>query len=56
MSTTFIESCVIERHNYARHAFTSTITWFTFFVTINYATMGWLAGAAGTTKGNYSGE
>ena len=53
MNTAFVESCVAERHNYARHAFTSTVGWFTFFVTINYATMGWLAGLAGKPKGNY---
>ena len=53
MNTPFAESCIAERHNYARHTFTSTVGWFTFFVTINYATMGWLAGAADKLKGNY---
>lgn len=32
-----------ELHEYARHAFGLFMGWFTFFATVNYATMGWLA-------------
>jgi hypothetical protein len=53
MSADFIEDCIAERHNYARHTFTSTITWFTFFVAINYGTMGWLTGATSKAPANY---
>jgi hypothetical protein len=54
MGNTFVESCIAERHNYARHIFTSAVGWFTFFVTVNYASMGWLAGAADKFKGNHA--
>lgn len=33
-----------ETHEYARHVFNVLVSWFTFFITINYASMGWLAG------------
>jgi hypothetical protein len=45
MNSDFIESCIRERHEYARHAFTSTINWFSFFVVLNYGAMSWLAGS-----------
>ena len=32
-----------EIHEYARHIFQLYIAWFTFFVTANYVSMGWLA-------------
>ena len=46
MNTNFVETCIAERHNYARHIFTALVGWFTFFVTVNYASMGWLSSAA----------
>lgn len=32
-----------ELHEYARHAFQLFMGWFTVFIVVNYATMGWLA-------------
>ena len=32
-----------QAHEYARHTFGILVQWFTFFITINYAVMGWLA-------------
>lgn len=32
-----------ELHEYVRHIFQMFVGWFTFFGTVNYATMGWLA-------------
>lgn len=32
-----------EIHEYVRHSFNLFFGWFTFFATVNYATMGWLA-------------
>jgi hypothetical protein len=42
MSGVFI-FCIKELHDFARQIFASTVTWFTVFVTVNYASMGWLA-------------
>ena len=36
-------SRVSQIHDYSRHLFTSVVGWFTFFITINYASIGWLA-------------
>ncbi|MFZ1546379.1 MAG: hypothetical protein WAT12_04685, partial [Candidatus Nitrotoga sp.] len=52
MNQEFLKSCITEHHNYARHIFTSVVGWFTFFVTINYASMGWLASASDKIKEN----
>lgn len=46
MDSDLVMTCITERHVYARHVFTSVVGWFTFFVTINYASMGWLVGAS----------
>ena len=54
MTEKFAESDIKQRHDYARHAFTATTGWFTFFVTVNYASMGWLAGSADKFSGNHS--
>jgi hypothetical protein len=35
-----------ELHEYVRHVFQLFIGWYTFFVTVNYASMGWLATSA----------
>jgi len=32
-----------ELHDYARHIVQLLVTWFMFFCTVNYATMGWIA-------------
>jgi len=32
-----------ELHEYVRHVFQLLVGWFTFFATVNYASMGWLA-------------
>jgi len=40
-----------ELHDYVRHVFQLTVVWFTFFATVNYATMGWLA-KSDATPGN----
>ena len=45
MNSDFIENSIRERHEYARHAFTSTVNWFSFFVVLNYGAMSWLAGS-----------
>ncbi|EUC12651.1 hypothetical protein [Paraburkholderia hospita] len=37
-----VESKIGELHEYVRHIFTVFVNWFIFFVTVNYATMGWL--------------
>jgi hypothetical protein len=38
-----------ELHDYVRHIFQMFVGWFTFFATVNYATMGWLAKPSGST-------
>ncbi len=38
---------IAEIHEYVRHIYQLFVGWFTFFVTINYATLGWLAKASG---------
>jgi|GEM_PF-3388638 len=45
MNVDFVETSIKERHEYARHVFTSTINWFSFFVVLNYGAMSWLAGS-----------
>jgi hypothetical protein len=54
MSNSFIESCIEERHEYARHTLTSTVTWFTFFVVLNYGAMSWLAGSQTMSQNHYA--
>jgi hypothetical protein len=39
-----LENKVKEMHSNVRHITQLAMNWFVFFVTINYATMGWLAG------------
>jgi hypothetical protein len=36
---------ISDLNAYARHSFQTLVSWFTFFVTVNYASMGWLAGS-----------
>jgi hypothetical protein len=36
---------ISDLNAYARHSFQLLVSWFTFFVTVNYASMGWLAGS-----------
>src|SRR5947209_5879515 len=55
MNEDFLKSVITERHDYARHSFTSMVTWFTFFVTVNYASMGWLATSKDGALTNASG-
>jgi hypothetical protein len=43
MSGDFTQTCIRELHEYTRQIFTSTVAWFTFFITVNYASMGWFA-------------
>jgi hypothetical protein len=43
MKKEFIETSIAERHDYTRQIFALAVTWFTFFITVNYAAMGWLA-------------
>ena len=43
-----------ELHEYVRHVFNLFFGWFTFFATVNYATMGWLAKAEAATPQNSS--
>ena len=44
MSTkNYLERQICEVHEYVRHIFQLLIAWFTFFATVNYAAMGWLA-------------
>ena len=31
-----------RRDNYVRHTFTLLVSWFTFFITVNWASLGWL--------------
>ncbi len=47
MNGEFIEDCIKQNHDYARHVFTSTVTWFTFFVGVNYLAMSWFAASKG---------
>lgn len=37
-----VQNKIEELHQYVRHVFTLFVNWFIFFVTVNYATMGWL--------------
>ncbi|MDG4562263.1 MAG: hypothetical protein P9E88_13310 [Candidatus Competibacter sp.] len=37
------ERKIKELHEYVRHIFQMFVGWFTFFATVNYATMGWLS-------------
>lgn len=41
-----------ELHDYARHVYQLFIAWFTVFVSVNFATMGWLAKHEGSPAGN----
>ena len=36
-----------ERHDYARHLFQVTITWYTWFIALNYGVLGWLSSRLG---------
>jgi hypothetical protein len=47
---THLENKIKEMHSNIRHITQLAMNWFVFFVTINYATMGWLA--AGTVNLN----
>ena len=53
MNIDLAKIAISEENNYIRHMLTSAVGWFSFFVTVNYASMGWLAGAADKFKGNY---
>jgi hypothetical protein len=37
-----VESRLKQLHEYIRHISQQTVSWFTFFVTVNYAVMGWV--------------
>jgi hypothetical protein len=50
MSKGFIEDSISERHDYTRQIFQISVAWFTFFITVNYAAMGWLAPVADNHK------
>ena len=44
---------LIERtDSYIKHYFTLLVTWFTFFVTVNWASLGWLAANIDKSKDN----
>jgi hypothetical protein len=43
---------ISDLNDYARHSFQLLVSWFTFFATVNYASMGWLAGSQRVTPGN----
>ena len=43
---------VDELHSYCRHTFQLWVQWFTFFLTVNYAALGWFASAIGEKKMN----
>ncbi len=45
MNRTQAEKIFAEQHNHARHLFTSLISWWTVWTTVNFVTMGWLAGS-----------
>jgi hypothetical protein len=45
-----IERKFRELHDYIRHIFQALVGWFTFFATVNYATMGWLAKSSGSNS------
>lgn len=38
-----LDSELKRRDDYIKHSFQLLVTWFTFFVTVNWATMGWVA-------------
>ncbi len=44
----YIANKVKELHNNVRHLTQLTMAWYAFFVTINYASMGWLAKTPGS--------
>lgn len=44
-SDSHVQTRISEIHQYARHLFSQFVGWFTFFITINYASMGWLIGS-----------
>src|SRR5689334_7314870 len=56
MAADFVENSIKERHEYARHVFTNTITWFSFFVVLNYGAMSWLAGSDKKVKGDHDAD
>jgi hypothetical protein len=44
-----VQKGVREYHEHVRHIFGLFITWFTFFITVNYVGIGWFASADKTT-------
>ena len=38
------QKTVDESHQYCRHSMQMWMQWFTFFLTVNYAALGWFAG------------
>ncbi len=46
-----LERQINETHQYIRHTFQILVTWFTVFISINYASMGWLAKDETHTRG-----
>ncbi len=46
-----IQTRIREYHEYVRHIFGLFITWFTFFISVNYVGIGWFA-----SKGNDQGK
>ncbi|HEY3265542.1 MAG TPA: hypothetical protein VGM37_01350 [Armatimonadota bacterium] len=45
---------VKQFHDYARHIFQTLVAWFTFFITVNYASMGWLAKPSADSHAQHS--
>src|SRR4051812_31725317 len=40
-----------QRHDHARHLFSTIVSWFTFFVGVNYVAMGWFASESAKGSG-----
>ena len=49
MDTSFIESSISQRFEFARNTLSNLVTWFSWFVLLNYGAMSWLATSAKNT-------
>lgn len=44
------QTALVEKHSHARHLFQLTVTWYTWFIALNYATLGWLTANGSTAR------
>ena len=53
MNTVLAEKSFVEMHNHGRHIITTLVSWFTFFITVNFLAIGWLATSSGKLVGQH---